>query len=70
MNTDNFPPQREGRKIAFSAVIDGELMVDVYPQDGEKEEIEEIGKTLQSSLKGRINNLCIDNVVICETIKE
>lgn len=67
MNTDNFPPQREGRKISFSAVIDGELMVDVYPQDGEKEEIEEIGKTLQSSLKERIDNLCIDNIVLCET---
>lgn len=67
MNTDNFPPQREGRKIVFSAVIDGELTVDVYPQDGEKEEIEEIGKTLQSSLKERIDNLCIDNIVICET---
>jgi len=70
MNIDNFPPQREGRKIAFSAVIDGEFMVDVYPQDGEKEEIEEIGKTLQSSLKERIDNLCIDNIVICETTKE
>lgn len=67
MNTDNLPPQREGRKIAFSAVIDGELTVDVYPQDGEKEEIEEIGKTLQSSLKERIDNLCIDNIVVCET---
>ena len=69
MNTNNFPPQREGRKIAFSAVIDGELTVDVYPQDGEKEEIEEIGKALQSSMKGRIDNLCIDNIVLCEMEK-
>lgn len=69
MNTNELPPQREGRKIAFSAIIDGELTVDVYPEDEEKEEIEEIGKELQSSLKERIDNLCIDNIVICEAME-
>lgn len=66
MNINDLPPQREGRKVAFSAIIDGELTVDVYPEDGEREEIEEIGKELQSSLKKRIGNLFIDNIVICE----